>query len=845
MAIEVPDNFQRFLNLNSKNVNIVARIDGLEDILASDIVGTRIRYGDGTYYGETVDGVPLRYGGLRPWTSPAGGTVQPLLDVQNSSLTITQAVEQEQGRSSISTLALTFLDDDGYMTEVITPNVILPGDILGRYVEVFLGFKETSYPEDYWRVFAGRVQGVSAVGKRITLQLADPNLKRRREIFYIATTALASGITDSAGVIPVLSNSDFHNQILGPDGAVDPDVATYIQIDDEVIEYNRQAFGADQFTNVPSGAVVTRGARGTTAVAHDAGAPVSARIEIAGNPITLALKIMLSGWNGPYETGVVIRSIVFTGDPDLGSVPGAITLDPTVDAVLDLGLSIGDYITISGDANPSNNTTVIITGFDAVNDLPNRLIQTDDLSLISSFPTTAVAALRSQYDTLPLGCGMRMYPWEVDVESHVYARETFLSAEQMAFYFIETERNGKNFIEMQLYLPVGAYALTRYGTCAVKVTNPPISGTVLPELNWTDIVNPAGIKEERGISNRNFFNEITFEYNRNDQGNYDRTIKFIDADSIEQIGVISVLPITSSGTHSNLTSDSTITRRAQRFIDRYKRGAIMITAQVTLKGGVLIETGDIILLRDNGQLKIPDIETGQKNLGVQLLEVKQKNFNMAQMSMSLVLLGGLGFNILDRFATWGPSSQCSGVGSTTTNIRILPSYGRTYGLDEWRKWERYLGTRIRVHNATFTQDAETVLLALGGSNPNNLVVFPALPFTPDASHIVDLAPYSTSSSQNVDELAKLSHVFWSRSAPVVTGVSGTEFTVGSSDAQYFLEGYPLEVHKSDWSVNSPEVTIVTVVGTTITCGPLGFTPDSTYRCELLAFNDGRVAYRWI
>lgn len=831
----IPENFLNWLANNTKKVSIVVKIDGVEDIFTSVPVGTRIRYGDGTLYGETVGGEPLVYGGLRPYTTPGGGVARSLLSIDKSTLNRLQKLEQEQGKASVSQMSLAFLDKDGYFTRLCTPGLVVP-EIMGRDVQVYLGSPDISFPEDYWLIFRGRVQTIDTIENLITLKLADPNLRRRRAIFYTATTQLTSSISQFDTTFSVVNNSDFYEQIAGPSGIPDTTVRTYLKIDEEWIEYPYGSLISNAFL------LVTRGARGTTAVAHAAGADVTAAIEIEGNPLEMALKIMLSGWDGPYKTAVPIQHIVFTGDPDLGNVANSITLEPGTNAVVDLGLTPGDYITITGDGVPANNTTVIVDSFMDLPGQENAIIVTNT-NLSVSVNSTGVMALRSQYDTWPVEAGVKMYPWEVDIASHQDLIEGYLAAEQMRDFIQAPVNFAKDYIEKELYLPVSAYSLTREGRCAVKVTLPPIADQTLQIVDNTVVVRPNELSIQRSLSNRNFWNEVDYTYDLADDGDYKARLRFLDATSLSQIEVLQVLPIVSRGTKSDLTSVSLIQSRANRILTRYRRAAILLKGRVNFQVGAIMEPGDIVVIRDDGTLHIPNFDYGTRDLGSQLFEVKEVSLDIVQGNVAVTFLGGLGFNIIDRFATIAPSSQCSATGSNTTQVRIVPSYGQFFGANEWKKWEDYVGTNIAVHTYDYTTYEEVTLVSLDAGNPNILNVSPALSFTPNATHIVDLANYPTSTDPFDQEIQKIIHCFSGRTVPIVSGISNTQFTVNAGDIDFFIVGRYIEVRTANWSTISPEVLITDVTGTTVTVENMGFTPNNTYKAELVAWYDGRGPYR--
>lgn len=109
----------------------------------------------------------------------------------------------------------------------------------------------------------------------------------------------------------------------------DPGIKTYIKIDDEFMEYGPAGLA-------PS-VTVTRGARGTTIASHDADADVVHFIEFTDNALTLALKLMLSGWAGPYESGVAVKALGTLIDPALPAYPNGVLFPPGVIRSINMG----------------------------------------------------------------------------------------------------------------------------------------------------------------------------------------------------------------------------------------------------------------------------------------------------------------------------------------------------------------------------------------------------------------------------------------------------------------------------------------------------------------------------
>jgi hypothetical protein len=837
-----PTNYLAYNSQQSKRLAVVVDIPGL-DYLTSTTIGRKIVYGDPYNYGDAG----LIYDGIRAVGSVAGERSQRvLLNLDGGSLTISQKLEPEQGRASISTLQMTFIDKDQYMTQACSPGILID-DILGKEVKIWLGYAQTSFPDDYYLVWRGRVaQTVPEIG-RVTLQFVDPSIIRRQQIFSMGQSSLTSDITNVATTIPIVSNGDFAKKILGPDGSTyDTNVRCYVKIDDEFIEYQQAGsegtgFGTNQFL----GAV--RGSRGSVAAAHTAAAQADGFVELSGHAIDLALKIMLSGWGAPYLENQSLFGFVTTSDATNPSVSNGLVLPQSTDAVRDLGVTVGDFITVSGASTPGNNGVCTVTGFEDSLGTKNKIITTDK-TFTAEQPTSAVFSIRSQFDTLPDVCGCKMPGTEVDVAGHLYLKNTYLVDTKNAYRFLISSSNtdsGKTFIESEIMLPLGAYALTRQGKISMGITKPPIADERTTVFNNTNVIDPQSIKVTRSLNNRKYFNEIDWEYDFDDAGAAASVRKTLDADSLNLIGVSSVLPISSQGARTDLGFETIVADRELFLFLRYANASVLVDIKTNFGSGNLVEAGDVVVLQDNGLLQIPNLSTGKRDYGVQLLEVVNRSLDIKSGQVQLQLEGGIGALVTDRFATVTPSSLLV-AGSTSSRIVITDSFGAIFPGQEYRKWQDYVGLKVAVHSLDYSVYEETTFIGFDPTNAYALQLSPALSFTPAAGYILDLAMYPTNTDATDQSLVKLIHAYLDPTVAVASGTSDTQFDVGAGDISKFAVGQTILVRNVDWSSESPEVTIDTIVGTLITVSSsLGFTPDNTMSVELIGFADGAGPYRLI
>jgi len=854
MPQQFPDKYLLFNDSSVKNISIVVQIEGA-DLLSNRPLFTRIRYGD------KINGNPIKYGdpgivygGLRPLDG-----VRPCLMIDSSSINISQKLEPEQGRGSISTMSMVFADIDGYITQLLSPGVIIP-EILGAPVKIWMGYEEIAFSEEFVVIFRGYVSAVQDLSGKTQIEFSDPNLKRKSNTFLSAKTKLAEDITSTDTAMAVLSTVDFHAQILGPDGTYDtgrpwnPDgtynilankrtgIRTFLKMGDEYLEYGPLGIaGEGGFTGL------IRGARGTTAVDHMLGDDVQAVVEITDHGIDLALKMMLSGFNGPYISDVEISSIGKTFDPFLLTQPNAIILPNRIDAKAEYGLTEGDYITIAGSAAPGNNTTYRIERFANLFDQQNRIIFVFG-TLTAEYPTTATLSLRSQFDVYPVTCGNILTPEDVDVQTHLDIKGDFLSDERNSFQFlISSPEACKSFIETELMLPLAAYSLTKQGKLSLGYTKPPISGEKLLFLNETNILDPQNIKPKRGLNLRKFFNEISFEYDYDDNGKATSFLRYVDIESVGLIGVSTSLPIKSRGAKTSLGTNELFERRAQALLQRYKRAATMIDCKVNWEIGCQIESGDVIALQDeNDALKIANFETGDRGLGVKLFEVVDRNLNIKDGNAQLSVISGINADVSDRFAVVSPSSLLD-IGSTTNYIIIKDSFGVKYPGNESRKWEDYMGQAGRIRSKDFTTDIAISLLSIDRANIYKIYV-DGLVSAPAADLILEIPDYPDSPKKIINSIYKQIHCFFSPRVQIVSGSTNTQFTVSLGDIDKFKVNGRARIHTINYSYESIEVIITAVdetLGVVTINTDLGFIVDNTYYASGLSFPDTGGFYRFI
>lgn len=629
---------------------------------------------------------------------------------------------------SITTMKIAFVNDK--KNSIL--NVLDANELLGRKVRVKITPDAPTgvYPKDYVTIFRGIVDEVSFESGKILLSLSHPDQKKRQTIFVEGKMELTAALTNSATTISVDSTADLYVPILGPDGFYDTSFYPYVRIEDEII------FVGGVTSTTLTGCV--RGSISTIGVAHDNATEVGSYYVLQGNPMDLALKIMLSGWAGNFVSGVIVlrfeapNIMVFEGD------------------IFDqYGLTIGDYITTTGAQELVNNQSLVaITSISFNEEINETTIgmsnssYVSEISYFNDYTPYASAAFRSRYDTLP--SGLRMTPDEVDVDTHENLREVFLSSITYEFYLKGTIENAKDFITKEIYQPVACFAVPKNSKASVGYTIPPLPDEVLKTLDSTNVKDPHKIKEIRQIG-RNFYNTIIYKYDEDQLENeFNRGLLLTDTESRDRIPVGNkTFIIESHGLRAGNVANSAADRR----LKRYRFAASQIQNVKTLFGdGFQIDIGDNIYFNGDSLL-VPDIDlAGGNAFGTRLYQVIQKSIDIKTGDVNLVLLD-TNFSENSRYGFISPASYIASV--TSNKVFVLQSsFSATVA--EYTKWDRFVGATIKVRNADFSTSATGVIESVGLDNTITLVS--NLSITPTVGMVMEFSNYDDQALSEVKRL---------------------------------------------------------------------------------------------
>lgn len=663
-----------------------------------------------------------------------------LIKMSDTTTQIKQSINPDRGISqSISSMKVALIDKDLEASELITPDESTSPafDILGRKATVWLGFEGTSFKRDYVVIFRGIIDDIEAGAGEVILNLAHPSTKARTEAFQKAETELNGSLTDSATSMTVVDTTDFLSPYTAPGGVDSDTIKYYVRIDDEIIQY--------ESTTGTTFATLTRGALGTTAAAHDDEAKVESFYRLTGDACTLALKILLSGKNGAFATGVAVTNFVNISTTE--TVANAVFFKG-IDLERDYGLVTGDYITTTGATNGANDFTNRTIENIVVTSTGSYLVASGS-ALVSEFNTSATISFRSQYDTL--GEGLGLDPDEVDVPEFEDVLRLYLSSFNYDFY-LKDKIVGKDFIEEQILNPAGAYGLPRKSQFSLGIHAPPLPGSNTPVLDSSNVLNPGRLKIRRTTS-LNFQNTVSYSFDERPlEDKFDKIVVTTDATSATRIPVgVKALNIQSKGMRTSLSGTTLASAATSRRLDKYKYGAEFIeNVRVNFKTGFPVEVGDVVLV-DLASLQITDIKQGGTRAGAaRLFQVDNKSMNLkGDITLKLT---DTNFAVSTRYGTISPASLVKS-GSSNTTFVIKESFRSIFGANEYKKWEFLIGASIKVRNASYSTSGTGILESVVG---NTITLESSLGFTPSADMVMELDVYD-----NQPARVKLVYAFFS------------------------------------------------------------------------------------
>lgn len=182
MAYNLTERTKNALSRESVEPNLILVIKGVAKRYSVRISKQIIKY---DIPGLTYDTPGLTYDGLIPSQNE-----EDLISITGTTNTISQQLEPDKGAaSSTQTLTLSLIDRNEQITQLASPGVVID-DILYTDADLYFGLYETSFPEDYIRIFNGKVMGVDPKVGTIDFTITHPDDLNRASIYEKADVKL-------------------------------------------------------------------------------------------------------------------------------------------------------------------------------------------------------------------------------------------------------------------------------------------------------------------------------------------------------------------------------------------------------------------------------------------------------------------------------------------------------------------------------------------------------------------------------------------------------------------------------------------------------------------------------
>lgn len=803
MALQLSVEANAYIEQQNIAPNIVLEIDGFSSLYGLVKITRVARYGDNITYGQAG----LKYGG-----TVEDDTSKDYISFSGTTNNISQKLNQDKGgTSSVTSFKIRLLDKNNELTLAFSPGVTVL-DILGREATVYWQAQGSNFTTDSVRLFVGIIASASFGAGYVDLVIQHPEALKRQVLLPKVTTELAAALNNSA--TSCLADSTV--------GFVSPqeNLETYIRINDEIIKV-----GAIDSAGFQS---MTRAQFGTVAASHGTGDEVESFYRLQGDPIELALRLLLS--NPDSQSFATETATSFVNVTPSLSVSGGIFF-PGIDVQKKYGLVVGDQVSISGSGlDPSN--LIGYTNILSFVTLDNGSYIIVDASLVAEVDVAATASFKSKYNKLSFGAGQNgIKPYHVDVEQFESLSETF-SAQFFDYdFYIKDDLKLDEFMATQLFYPSGLFSLPRQGRISVGISAPPILGPNAKTIDSSNVLDATRLTMTRSI-NQAFYNAIAYKFN--DDAIED---KFLSAsitqssDSTNRINIGNrVLQIECGGIRESEANRNKIEAISSRFLDRYQYGAETFSVELNFKTGFAIEPGDTVIF-DGSSLGVSDITQGSREFIPRVFEVTDRAINLKTGRVQITAQD-TNLSTRARYGVWAPSSLV-GTGSTGTNIVIKRSFETTELELERDKWSDYLFEDIVVRTSDHSTIYSTTLVGFSASNPNVLIVSPSITI-PTEDMIVEPAPYSGDAKDN--SIFKATTCYFSPQVAVTSG-NTSSFDVDSGDVAKFYVGAPVRIHLSDYSEDDTSV-VTDISGTTITIAKtLSFTISSSHLIDNIGFSN--------
>jgi len=808
MAYKVTEVFRNLADQIDKEPVIILKIKDSKYLYGSAPIKETARWDDPRITWDNPDNI--RWDGeiVRSDSKP-----YIMLNKSKTTKNITQQLLVDKGGSgSVATMAIELVDYRGEVAKDLSFDQI--GDPLGAEAEVFLGFEGCRYPQDFISIIKGYVDDLTYSAGSITVSVALATNLIRNASFEKYQSALSTTINSTTTTIPV---NNVEPYIESQDA-----LTSYIRIDDEIMEV--VAKNATSFT-------VIRSRLNTLPSDHDFDAEVVSLYRLRGNPLDLTLKLLHSKLGNDFaSTDYKIVALERVASTQL--IDNAIVVDE-LNIEERLGLVVDDLISLQGTA--SNDGTYTIKSFGTLDTGRSYIITNEEIDGEETGLEIDLI-VKSKYNVLPDGSSLSID--YVDTKQFEET-QTLFSASFIDYDFIlkDTLENTRDFIIKEICKPQALYLISRKAKTSIKYTAPPFSLDPTPTLDTKNLVKLTKVLIKRS-THKYLLNSIIFRYNQGilEDKFFDKYIK-LNSDSFSRIPVgRKRMAIDSTGFGRTSEVLQTVDRVATRILNRYKYGARYVKNITTLfSTGVTLEIGDIVFF-GGSDTQLVNLQTGERDLPPAQYEIINKKLGIGTVQLELLETG---FGIDGIFATFSPASILA-EGSTVDRLILGNMWGSDQYDKERDKWNRWPGLKLRVRSDDYTFDEVVTFKGLDPVTNNGLLLDPPLSTAPAAGYYVELAKYTDYTTEELEEIAKLTHTFTMPSS-LLTGVTDAKtFTVDPSEVAKFTEGMEINVHREDYTADSSLGIIDDITSNTITLVEnLNISPAIGDRLEVYAYAEAK------
>jgi hypothetical protein len=850
----------------SINPQLVLKIDGYDTVFGAVDVLAYTQIGDDLTIGD--DWI---IGGLSVLSNQ-----DDLISIEGTSNTINQQLRPDLGSvSSVSSVQVALIDVANAITALISPGVTLT-DILGRKARLYMGFQNTSYPEDYVTIFAGIVDDILSEPGKITLNLAHPDQKKRQQLFQKTETEIGNTHTvtisiASPGVVSWTAHGLAADQPVSftTTGALPTGLAP------GTIYYARNV-AANTFEVSATAGGSSINTSGTQSGVHTVSAGMNAS-QTSNLPL-LALKALLTPVVGPD-----------------GAADTAITHYVRIDDELIKYTGVTGTATLTGIARAQLGTTAAAhepgakaTSFYVLGDDLCTLALKLMLSGVNGYSATGVEVESiGSAEGLAVANGIYFAGVNVAVEYGITAGD---------YVTIAGATNGGNNVTLK---PISSVTLTDSGSYVV-ITGATLIGEVASPATvsfrsrydtlgegfamtpdevdvdeheyWRDLILstadyrfylkdtmdgkdflekqiyapygayslPRGGRASmayhigpipRGdivtLDRDNIKSPGKIKLRRTINRNFYNTITYAyDEDALEDkflSGTVyqdsdskSRIPVGNrvlSFDAKGIRTDLTATALTDQASSRMLN-RYKFGAEFFENVSVLFKAGFTVEPGDLVLLNPDQLKISNTVSGDR--DKPAKFFQVENKSLD-TKTGDTTLSLVDTnydlSERYGIISPSSLIASGTANYAyIQDSFGEIFTDDEPRKWASYVGETVLIHSEDFSFSEEVVFTGFDPNDPYKMLFETALSAPVAAGYIVDVPSYPTSTNPADNRIYKLYHAFQAPDVTVTAGVSATRFTVGAGDIAKFQVGLPVRVHSTDFVTDSGEVKVDSISG---------------------------------